>query len=69
MRFARFLEFVRLAFSLEPPPPSDTTPNEARRRISRRLVKRMTAGNIRIQRGEYVTREDLDRQYERVKGS
>lgn len=68
MRFARFLEFVRLAFSLEPCPPSDKPLEETRRRISHRLVKRMTAGNIRIQRGEYMTREDLDRQYERVKG-
>lgn len=32
----------------------------------RRIVKQLSRGNIRLQRGEYVTRADLDREVEKV---
>ena len=45
-----------------------TTRNEEdRRKADRHIVMRLSSGNIRLQRGEYVTKEDLDKQYERVK--
>ena len=44
------------------PSPTD----ESRRRIARHVVRRVSTGNVRLQRGEFTTKEDLDRQYERV---
>ena len=44
------------------PPPTD----ESRRRIAQSVVRRVATGNVRLQRGEFATKEDLDRQYERV---
>ena len=44
------------------PSPTD----ESRRWIARRVVQRTAIGNVRLQRGEFATKEDLDRQYERV---
>ena len=44
------------------PSPTD----ESRRRIARNTVRRVTTGNVRLQRGEFATKEELDRQYERV---
>ena len=35
-------------------------------RPAARIVSRVSSGNIRLQRGEYVTRADLEEQYERV---
>lgn len=45
-----------------PPPPTD----ESKRRIARSVVQRVATGNVRLQRGEFATKEELDRQYERV---
>lgn len=44
-----------------------TRTEEDRRLADRRIVRRLSSGNIRLQRGEYVTREDIEEQYERVK--
>ena len=44
--------------------PSPT--EESRRQIAKRVVRRVSTGNVRLQRGEFATKEDLDRQYERV---
>lgn len=33
----------------------------------RRIVAHLSRGNIRLQRGEYVTREELTKQFERAK--
>ena len=40
---------------------------EAVREMARDTVKRVATRNIRLQRGQYVTREDIDRSWERVK--
>lgn len=45
--------------------PKSLTKDERRER-TRRLVMRTASGNVRIQRGQYATREDLDKQFERV---
>jgi hypothetical protein len=34
--------------------------------IARRVVARFSRGNIRLQRGQYLTREDIDRRLERI---
>ena len=35
--------------------------------IARNVVKRTATGNVRLQLGAFVTKQDLDREYERVK--
>ena len=57
---------VRLAFQA-PAPRSSESQEEIKGRIARRTVARVATGNVRLQRGEYVTSKDLDSQYERVK--
>ena len=44
------------------PSPTD----ESKRRIARSVVQRVATGNVRLQRGEFATKADLDRQYERA---
>ena len=49
---------------------SDTRIRDTRdveREAARRTVMRVTTGDIRSQRGQYVPREDTDRLWERVK--
>ena len=36
-------------------------------RILRNIVKRFSHGNIRLQRGEYVTKKQIKERYERIK--
>ena len=48
--------------------PKVTTRTEEDRRLAdRRVVRRLSRGDIRLQRGEYITREEIEEQYERVK--
>lgn len=58
------MRFIRLTLHS---PKVTTRTEEDRRLADRRIVMRLSRGNIRLQRGEYVTKEDLDKQYERVK--
>lgn len=57
------LNMIRLAF-WRPKLPED--PEKAKRASVRRIVSRLARGNVRLRRGQYVTREDLERQRERV---
>lgn len=41
--------------------------DERQRESDRRIVMQLSRGNIRLQRGEYVTRADLDREVEKVR--
>lgn len=36
--------------------------------IARGIVRRTATGNVRLQRGEYLTKEQADENFERVKG-
>ena len=57
------LNTIRLAFwRLKLP----ENPEKAKRASVRRIVSRLTRGNARLRRGQYATREDLERQRERV---
>ena len=60
------IKSARLAFRAPaalPLPPSA----ESRRQTSEKIVRSLARGNIRLQRGDYVTKEDIDREYERIK--
>ena len=52
------------AFTSQATKPADT--QEKKRRSDRRIVSTFASGNIRLQNGRYVTKADLDKQYERV---
>lgn len=58
------MRFIRLTLHS---PKVRTRTEEDRRLADRRIVSRLSHGNIRLQRGEYVTREEIEEQYERVK--
>ena len=60
----RLMRFIRLALHS---PKVTTRTEEDRHLADRRIVSRLSSGNIRLQRGEYVTRKDIEEQYERVK--
>lgn len=45
----------------------ESSTEESKRAIARGVVRRVATGNVRLQLGNFATKEDLDRQYERVK--
>ena len=61
---ASLIKVVRSAF--RSPPGAPAPRDETERRQARSVVRRVATGNIHLQRGEFATKEDLDRQYERV---
>ena len=61
----RLVHYIRSAIQRGPSLPVDDEVN--RKNSERRTVSRVASGNIRLQRGEYLTREDIDRKYENVK--
>lgn len=46
---------------------SSRSTEESRRAIARGVVRRTATGNVRLQLGKFVTKDDLNRQYERIK--
>ncbi len=61
------LSAIRFAFRRPSAPLSATEIQRIEREIDRRIVIRFSTGNIRLQRGEYVTEEDIEKEYERIK--
>ena len=58
---------IRCAWSALQPPERPLQDTEARtRQHDQEIVERFATGNIRLQRGEFSTREDLDREYDEV---
>lgn len=60
----RILESIRLAFSWPGPIPDIKASEKS---IIKKVVRHFSHGNVRLQRGEYSTREDIDQEYERIK--
>ena len=58
------MRFIQLALHS---PKVTTRSEEDKREAVRCIVMRRSRGNIRLQRGKYATRKDLDERYERVK--
>jgi len=48
-------------------PTVPTHVEEAKQRSDRRIVSAHSNGNIRLQKGQYSTKKEIDRQYERVR--
>ena len=57
------LNAIRLAL-WSPKLPGD--PEKAKRESVRRIVRRLTRGNVRLQQGQYVTKEDLEERRKKV---
>ena len=62
------LRRLRLALHSPVAPSQSKEAEEARRGAAKQVVSRVARGNIRLQRGEYATRADIDAEYERIKG-
>ena len=64
----RILKAFRRAFR----PTVDESPirssKSVRDKVARRVVKCTSTGSVRLQRGQYTSREDIDRKREQVKG-
>ena len=58
---------IRLVLRRPSSPLSDDELARIEREMDRRIVIRFSTGSIRLQRGEYFTEEDVDREYERIK--
>ena len=62
---ALMFRLLRTAFTV---PMSTTYPKTGAREESlRKVVSARTHGNMRIQRGEYYTKRDIDEQFERIR--
>ena len=59
---------LRLALHSPAAPSQSKEAEEARRGAAKQVVTRMVRGNVRLQRGEYATRADIEAEYERIKG-
>lgn len=44
------------------------TREEVENEVARRTVGRVATGNVRLQQGQYVTKEDTDERLERLEG-
>lgn len=64
----KLLASVRLAFFSPGPPWTPEQVEETRRRITRDVITRTATVNTRLRRGEFVTQEDLDQEFEQLKG-
>lgn len=65
MILSTIVRFIRLA--LYSPKTEMRNREEEEALADRRIVSRLSRGNIRLQRGQYVTRSQIEEQYERVK--
>ena len=63
----RVLNFLLLAFERGPRDfPTMRQEEEARREDDLAVVRKFSSGNIRLQQGDFDTKEDLEREYERI---
>lgn len=65
MILSAIVRFIRLA--LYSPKTEMRNRKEEEALADKRIVSRLSRGNIRLQRGQYVTRNQIEEQYERVK--
>ena len=61
------LSAIRFAFHRPSSPISDAELDRFEREMDRKIVMRFSSGNIRLRRGKYVTQDDVDKEYERIK--
>lgn len=60
------IQAARSAFRVRTQPAPPTNDDAKRRESDRKIVSHLSSGNIRLQQGQFSTREDIDRDRERV---
>ena len=64
----KLIQAARSAFRVRTQPTPRARDDAQRRETERRIVSNLSSGNIRLQQGQFSTREDIDRDRERVLG-
>lgn len=59
----RLLRFIQLSLWIPTIPSSESRKEE----IAKKVVRRFSHGNIRLQRGEFCTEDDIKERYDRIK--
>ena len=62
----KLIQAARSAFSVRTHPALLASDGSKRRETDRRIVFSLSSGNVRLQQGQFTTREDIDRERERV---
>jgi hypothetical protein len=60
------IQAARAAFGVRTRPAPPASDESKRRETDRRIVSNLSSGNVRLQQGRFTTREDIDRERERV---
>ena len=62
----KLIQAARSAFGVRPRPAPPASNESKRRETDKRIVSDLSSGNVRLQQGQFTTREDIDRERERV---
>ena len=62
----KLIQAARSAFGVRTRPAPPASDESKRRETDRRIVSNLSSGNVRLQQGQFTTREDIDRERERV---
>ena len=62
----KLIQAARSAFGVRTRPAPPASDEFKRRETDRRIVSNLRSGNVRLQQGQFTTREDIDRERERV---
>ena len=62
----KLIQAARSAFSVRTHPPPPTSDESRRREVDRRIVSNLSSGNVRLQQGQFSTREDIEHEREQV---
>ena len=62
----KLIQAARSAFGVRTRPAPPASNESKRRETDKRIVSDLSSGNVRLQQGQFTTREDIDRERERV---
>ena len=62
----KLIQAARSAFGVRTRPAPPASDESKRHATDRRIVSHLSSGNVRLQQGQFTTREDIDRERERV---
>ena len=60
------IQAARAAFGVRTRPAPPASDESKRRETDRRIVSNLSDGDVRLRQGRFTTREDIDRERERV---
>ena len=62
----KLIQAARSAFGVRTRPAPPVSDESKRRETDRRIVSYLSSGNLRLRQGLFTTRDDIDRELERV---